>query len=148
MNARFAVFAIASMTVLAACGQSGEDGAVTEGYSKWRLTETQVRDLLTRVGVPARQHDFMVCIARNESNFDPAAINDENDDGSTDYGLFQINSFYWPSDTAGGPCASSGKLTSSSLENAKCAKIVLSSAPWYGEHWATYSMCSHLYNPG
>lgn len=130
---------------LLACGQL--DDASTPQVSRWTLTETKVRALLSQAGFPARQHDFMVCIAWNESSFDPAAIH-YNDDGTVDYGLFQINSAYWPRNTApGGRCADTSRLTSSALDNARCALVVLGSAPWYGQHWATYGMCAHLYSP-
>lgn len=35
-------------------------------------------------------------IAKQESNFDPHAVNDGNADGSADYGLMQINSMWLP----------------------------------------------------
>lgn len=35
-------------------------------------------------------------IAKQESNFDPRAVNDSNTNGSTDYGLMQINSMWLP----------------------------------------------------
>ena len=38
-----------------------------------------------------------VCLAKWESNYNTEAIN-HNTDGSTDYGIFQINSRYWCDD--------------------------------------------------
>ncbi|XP_074473500.1 lysozyme C-like [Sebastes fasciatus] len=36
-----------------------------------------------------------VCLSRRESNYNTRAVNNRNPDGSTDYGIFQINSRYW-----------------------------------------------------
>uniref|UniRef100_A0A8C6TQG2 lysozyme n=1 Tax=Neogobius melanostomus TaxID=47308 RepID=A0A8C6TQG2_9GOBI len=36
-----------------------------------------------------------VCLTEHESNYNTKAINNINTDGSTDYGIFQINSRYW-----------------------------------------------------
>ncbi|XP_011282195.1 lysozyme C, milk isozyme [Felis catus] len=36
-----------------------------------------------------------VCMAEHESNFNTRAFNGKNDNGSSDYGIFQINSKWW-----------------------------------------------------
>ncbi|CAL1602331.1 unnamed protein product [Knipowitschia caucasica] len=36
-----------------------------------------------------------VCLVENESSFNTNALNSRNRNGSKDYGLFQINSYYW-----------------------------------------------------
>uniref|UniRef100_A0A8C9KCF7 Glycosyl hydrolases family 22 (GH22) domain-containing protein n=2 Tax=Panthera tigris TaxID=9694 RepID=A0A8C9KCF7_PANTA len=36
-----------------------------------------------------------VCMAEHESNFNTQAFNGKNDNGSSDYGIFQINSKWW-----------------------------------------------------
>ncbi|XP_055079573.1 lysozyme C-like [Periophthalmus magnuspinnatus] len=46
-----------------------------------------------------------VCLTENESHYNTRAIN-RNTDGSTDYGIFQINSRYWCKD--GGVSAANG----------------------------------------
>ncbi|XP_063066626.1 lysozyme C II-like [Engraulis encrasicolus] len=40
-----------------------------------------------------------VCLAFRESSYDTEAVNRANSDGSTDYGIFQINNRYWCSDS-------------------------------------------------
>uniref|UniRef100_A0A8C9D3V7 Glycosyl hydrolases family 22 (GH22) domain-containing protein n=1 Tax=Panthera leo TaxID=9689 RepID=A0A8C9D3V7_PANLE len=39
--------------------------------------------------------DTGVCMAEHESNFNTQAFNGKNDNGSSDYGIFQINSKWW-----------------------------------------------------
>ncbi|XP_047200364.1 lysozyme C isoform X2 [Hippoglossus stenolepis] len=36
-----------------------------------------------------------VCLSHRESNYNTRATNTKNDNGSTDYGIFQINSRWW-----------------------------------------------------
>ncbi|XP_058025629.1 lysozyme C-2-like [Ahaetulla prasina] len=42
-----------------------------------------------------------ICMASSESSFDTGAVSRLNDNGSRDYGLFQINSRYWCNDNQG-----------------------------------------------
>ncbi|KAM4532753.1 lysozyme C-like isoform 1-T1 [Fundulus diaphanus] len=70
-----------------------------------------------------------VCLTQHESNFNTAAIN-RNTDGSTDYGIFQINSKWWCSDggvsRANGCGINCSELQTDNVEKAiKCAKRVV-----------------------
>ncbi|XP_023237553.1 lysozyme C, milk isozyme-like [Centruroides sculpturatus] len=53
------------------------------------------RDLHERFKFPKEDLSKWLCIAYWESSFDTGAIHKGNWDGSTDYGLFQINDKYW-----------------------------------------------------
>ncbi|XP_029025769.1 lysozyme C-like [Betta splendens] len=55
-----------------------------------------------------------VCLTRHESNFNTDAIN-HNTDGSTDYGIFQINSRWWCDKGDGTPTANGCNIKCSSL---------------------------------
>lgn len=39
-----------------------------------------------------------VCLAKHESDYNTRAKNTKNADGSTDYGIFQVNNRWWCSD--------------------------------------------------
>lgn len=46
-------------------------------------------------GFPRSQLDDWMCLVKHESNYEQTAINSDNHDGSTDWGLFQINDRFW-----------------------------------------------------
>lgn len=100
-------------------------------------TECQVATYLKNAGFSQANIPTMVCISKYESSFNCDATN-KNTDGSTDYGLMQINSYYWCS---GDPLSKYNecKMTCSSLfdcqNNAKCAYTVWKQQgynAWYG----------------
>ncbi|XP_034753053.1 lysozyme C-like [Etheostoma cragini] len=55
-----------------------------------------------------------VCLSRHESSYNTAAIN-KNRDGSTDYGIFQINSRWWCND---------GRTRTSNACNINCSELL------------------------
>lgn len=59
-----------------------------------RLSEGEVATVLANAGFPDNVIPTMVCIAKYESSFYTQATN-RNWNGSVDYGLFQINNFFW-----------------------------------------------------
>ena len=59
-----------------------------------KQSECDVAHYLEKAGFSSNQVPTMVCISKYESSFNCDATN-RNTDGSTDYGLFQINSYYW-----------------------------------------------------
>ncbi|XP_035247403.1 lysozyme C-like [Anguilla anguilla] len=70
-----------------------------------------------------------VCLARWESTYNTAATH-RNTDGSTDYGIFQINSRWWCNDgmtnTANGCNISCDSLLTDDISDAiTCAKLVV-----------------------
>lgn len=100
-------------------------------------TECQVANYLKNAGFPQANIPTMVCISKYESSYNCDATN-KNTDGSTDYGLMQINSYYWCS---GDPMSKYNecKMSCSSLfdcqNNAKCAYTVWKQQgynAWYG----------------
>jgi lipocalin len=100
-------------------------------------SECQVASYLRNAGFSQSSLPTMVCISKYESSFNCDATN-KNTDGSTDYGLMQINSYYWCS---GDPISKYNecKISCSSLfdcqNNANCAYIVWKQQgynAWYG----------------
>lgn len=79
----------------------------------------------------------MVCIAKWESSFNCGATN-HNNDGSTDYGLFEINSYYWCSGDAKSKydeCNTSCSSLMDCQKNTNCAYKVYKEQgynAWYG----------------
>ncbi|XP_035908481.1 lysozyme c-1-like [Anopheles stephensi] len=102
-------------------------------YDKCEL----VRELYNS-GIPKSQLADWVCLVQWESSFDTKAINNQNTDGSTDYGLFQINNRYWcDSHYGGNECnISCNSLLSDDISIAiECAKLIyrrMGFEAWYG----------------
>ena len=100
-------------------------------------SECQISSYLKKSGFPDYTIPTMVCISKYESSFNCDAIN-KNTDGSTDYGLMQINSYYWCSGDASSKY-NECKIACSSLFNCQyntnCAYIVWKQQgynAWYG----------------
>ena len=100
-------------------------------------TECQISSYLKKSGFPDYTIPTMVCISKYESSYNCDATN-KNTDSSTDYGLMQINSYYWCS---GDPLSKYNecKIACSSLFNCQyntnCAYIVWKQqgyTAWYG----------------
>ncbi|XP_055062747.1 lysozyme C [Misgurnus anguillicaudatus] len=82
-----------------------------------------------------------VCLTNSESSYNTQAIN-HNTDGSTDYGIFQINSRYWcydgrtPGRTSNGCKINCSDLLSDGISlSVNCAKIIARQqgiSAWYG----------------
>ncbi|XP_065096823.1 lysozyme C II-like [Paramisgurnus dabryanus] len=82
-----------------------------------------------------------VCLIKSESGFNTQAIG-RNRDGSTDYGIFQINSRYWcydgrtPGRTSNDCKINCSRLLSADIsQSVKCAKIIAKrhgTSAWYG----------------
>ena len=100
-------------------------------------SECQISKYLKQSGFPDYAIPTMVCISKYESSNNCDATN-KNTDSSTDYGLLQINSYYWCS---GDPLSKYNecKIACSSLFNCQyntnCAYIVWKQqgyTAWYG----------------
>lgn len=91
--------------------------------------------------------DTYVCIALHESSYNTDAVGPPNTDGSSDYGIFQINNAYWCSD---------GRFPSSNGCNVRCqdllgqrgvkrslqcAELVKRKQGWSA--WTTYYKCTN-----
>ena len=100
-------------------------------------SECQVASYLRKSGFPEYSVPTMVCTSKYESSYNCDATN-KNTDGSTDYGLMQINSYYWCSGDPKSKYNSCGTTCSSLFNcqvNANCAYIVWKQqgyTAWYG----------------
>lgn len=100
-------------------------------------TECQVAGLLRKSGFPEYSIGTMVCISKYESSYNCDAKN-KNTDGSTDYGLMQINSYWWCSGDALSKYNGCGVSCTSLFNcqtNTNCAFIVWKQQgynAWYG----------------
>jgi lipocalin len=100
-------------------------------------SECQVANYLRNSGFPEYSVPTMVCISKYESSYNCDATN-RNTDGSTDYGLMQINSYYWCSGDPQSRYNSCGTSCSSLFNcqaNTNCAYIVWKQqgyTAWYG----------------
>ena len=112
---------------------SSATDAVESNYK----SECQVASYLSAAGFPQSTLATMVCISKYESSFNCDATN-KNTDGSTDYGLMQINSYWWCS---GDPmskyngCSATCTSLFDCQKNANCAYIVWKQqgySAWYG----------------
>ncbi|XP_053675128.1 lysozyme c-1-like [Anopheles nili] len=78
-----------------------------------------------------------ICLVQNESAFNTAATN-KNKNGSTDYGLFQINNKYWCDSSYGSndcKIACKSLLDDDITDDIKCAKLIFKRHgfnAWYG----------------
>lgn len=100
-------------------------------------SECQIASYLRKSGFPEYSVPTMVCISKYESSYNCDATN-KNTDGSTDYGLMQINSYYWCS---GDPmskynsCGTSCTSLFNCQTNTNCAYTVWKQqgyTAWYG----------------
>lgn len=123
------------LLTLAGCsGTPAEDGAESSNdvapLLRGRLVPVReiVRDLRA-AGFAEEEIPQMVCAAKYESSFYAEAEN-RNRNGSTDYGLFQINDELWA-----GACGLSTAALYDPAKNARCARKVFKSGgirSWYG----------------
>jgi hypothetical protein len=91
------------------------------------LSETETLQHLHNAGFEGKLANTMVCVAKYESALDPSAIN-TNRNQSKDYGLLQINDYWWKDH------CEIGKLLDPAY-NAQCAKLVYDKQglnAWYG----------------
>ena len=100
-------------------------------------SQCQVANYLKKSGFPDYTIPTMVCISKYESSYNCDALN-KNTDSSSDYGLMQINSYYWCS---GDPlskynsCGTSCSSLYNCQTNTNCAYTVWKQQgynAWYG----------------
>jgi lipocalin len=102
-----------------------------------RQSECNVAKYLRNAGFPSSTIGTMVCISKYESSWNCDATN-KNVDGSTDYGLFEINSYYWCSGDPTSKYNECGASCSSLMDcqkNTNCAYRVYKEQGyngWYG----------------
>ncbi|XP_077485982.1 lysozyme C-like [Amblyomma americanum] len=68
--------------------------ALVRGSRARRYGRCELASILVRNGIPRSRIPDWICMATAESSLNSKAIH-KNQDGSTDYGIFQINSAYW-----------------------------------------------------
>lgn len=129
-----------AMTALAATGCAadtgdGEDEPIAESEDRLlagrRLSTGEIARHLRAAGFPENAVGPMVCTAKYESSYFERASN-RNRNGSTDRGLFQINSIHLGSMRG---CPSSGTALWDASTNAKCAYAIWKAQgynAWYG----------------
>jgi hypothetical protein len=109
----------------------------TLGDANLGASSCQVANYLRAAGFPSNTIGTMTCISKWESSFNCGATN-HNSNGSTDYGMLQINSYYWCS---GDPmskyneCGTSCTSLFDCQANANCAYRVWKEqgfTAWYG----------------
>jgi len=129
--------AMVSLTSVAGCAaQTPEDDSDPVGESQdhllagRRLSEREAATLIRQAGFPESVVGKMLCTIKYESNFYERASN-RNNNGSSDYGLFQVNSIHF---RAPG-CPSSAAGLYDAATNTKCALSIYKSQginAWYG----------------
>ncbi|XP_058456245.1 lysozyme-like [Malaya genurostris] len=115
--------------------------AVFQGSQAKTFGECELARLLrTKYGFDRSKVNNFVCLAKAESGLRTTATN-KNKNGSTDYGLFQINNNYWCStpgfQSAGNDCriACSAFLTDDISQAVTCANKIYARhgySAWYG----------------
>lgn len=124
---------LASAAAAAGCSNQDELGTSVESalVAGRQLSESEVADVVRAAGFPENMVGTMVCTAKYESSFYDRATN-TNTNGSTDYGLFQINSIHIGG-TAG--CPTSAEPLFDVTTNAACALAIYNMQgikAWYG----------------
>ena len=116
-----------------------------------RQSECDVAKYLRNAGFPSNTIGTMVCISKYESSWNCGATN-KNVDGSTDYGLFEINSYYWCSGDPTSKYNECGTSCSSLMDcqkNTNCAYKVYREQgfnAWYGYQYHK-SECDNYPSP-
>ena len=107
-----------------------------------RLSAAQIATAMRKAGWPESAIPIGVAIAFAESGGNPKAVNHANRNGSSDYGLFQINSVH-------GSLLKQGDWRDP-VDNAKMALKVYRDAGNKWTPWATYNHGSYkkFYKPG
>jgi lysozyme C len=129
--------AMVSLTSIAGCAaQTAGDDSEPTGESQdhllagRRLSEREAAGLIRQAGFPESVVGKMLCTIKYESNFYERASN-RNSNGSSDYGLFQVNSIHFHD--AGCPSSAAGLYDAAA--NTKCALRIYNSQginAWYG----------------
>jgi hypothetical protein len=130
--------AVVSLTTIAGCAAPTADEDI-EGTGESqdhllagrRLSEAEAAGVIRRAGFPESMVGKMLCTIKYESNFYERASN-KNHNGTTDYGLLQVNSIHLRD---GGGCPSSAADLYTASANTKCALQIYRSqgiTAWYG----------------
>ncbi len=137
IHVRLLAVAMVSLTSIAGCAaEAPGDDADPVGESQdhllagRRLSQTEAASLIRQAGFPEAVVGKMLCTIKYESNFYERASN-KNSNGSSDYGLFQVNSIHFHD--AGCPSSAAGLYDAAA--NTRCALKIYKSQginAWYG----------------
>ena len=133
----FAVPEICQKNNLLECPSGLHEKYFSNNLDGGRQSECSVAKYLRNAGFPSSSIGTMVCISKYESSWNCDATN-KNVDGSTDYGLFEINSYYWCSGDATSKYNECGASCASLMDcqkNTNCAYRVYKEQgynAWYG----------------
>lgn len=100
------------------------------------LSDAELMGVVTRAGWTGDDAITAFAVARAESGGRPAAVNDKNSNGSSDYGLFQINSIHTQL------LASGNKFDAN--DNARMAMQVWKEAGNKWTPWSVYNSRSYV----
>ncbi|KAI8123902.1 Lysozyme 1 [Lucilia cuprina] len=98
------------------------------------------------LGVPKSELPQWTCIAEHESSYRTNVVGPTNSNGSNDYGIFQINNYYWCQPANGRFSYNECKLSCNDLltdnisNSVKCARKVKSQQGF--KAWSTWKYCS------
>lgn len=137
IHVRLLAVAAVSLASIAGCAaETPSDGSEPVGESQdhllagRRLSQTEAAGLIRQAGFPESVVGKMLCTIKYESNFYERASN-RNSNGSSDYGLFQVNSIHFHD--AGCPSSAAGLYDAAA--NTRCALRIYKSQginAWYG----------------
>jgi lipocalin len=136
-KSRFAVPEICQKNNLLECPSGLHERYFENKLEGGRQNECDVAKYLRNAGFPSSTIGTMVCISKYESSWNCDATN-KNVDGSIDYGLFEINSYYWCSGDPTSKYNECGASCSSLMDcqkNTNCAYKVYKEQGyngWYG----------------
>jgi hypothetical protein len=130
-SAALASVVVTSAAIWGCSADSGEDTGQSEDHLTNTLKPGEVAGLLRKVGFAENVVGKMVCTAKYESSFNAAATH-TNGNGTTDYGLFQINSVH----AGKGVCPNATGLLSPE-PNTRCALQIFKSQGIGA--WAAYT---------
>ncbi|XP_017473131.1 PREDICTED: lysozyme 1-like [Rhagoletis zephyria] len=110
------------------------------------FTRCSLAQEMYRLGVPKDQLARWTCIAEHESSYRTGVVGPTNSNGSNDYGIFQINNYYWCQPANGrfsyNECSLScnALLTDNIANSVSCARKIQRQQGWSA--WSTWRYCS------
>ncbi|XP_012155684.1 lysozyme 1 [Ceratitis capitata] len=117
----------------------------TPAFGKTFTRCTLAQELLS-LGVPKDQLAIWTCIAEHESSYRTGVVGPTNKNGSNDYGIFQINNYYWCQPSSGrfsyNECNLScdALLTDDISNSVTCARKIQKQQGWTA--WSTWKYCN------
>ncbi|KAL5288188.1 hypothetical protein ACFFRR_008809 [Megaselia abdita] len=110
------------------------------------FTRCSLAQEMSRLGVPRDELAMYTCLAEHESGFRTDVVGPPNPNGTNDYGIFQINDYYWCAPPNGhfsyNQCHDTcDSLLTDDIERiVRCAELVKKMQGFTA--WSTYHFCS------